>query len=62
MDGQQIEIRLARPEDAGVVCDILAEAADWLARRGEAMWRLRYHSDRHVGPYHVARYEYPLPP
>ena len=22
----------------------------------------RYHSDRHVGPYHVARYEYPLPP
>jgi GNAT superfamily N-acetyltransferase len=21
----------------------------------------RYHSDRYVGPYHVARYEYPLP-
>ncbi len=40
MDGQQIVIREARPENAGVVCDILAEAADWLERRGEAMWRL----------------------
>jgi GNAT superfamily N-acetyltransferase len=32
-------IRQATPADAGVVADILGEAAGWLRREGMAMWR-----------------------
>jgi hypothetical protein len=42
-----VEVRIAEAAEAGVVAAVLAEAAV-------------YHSDRRVGPYLVARYEYDL--
>lgn len=57
---RRIVIRQARPQDARVVGDILAEAAAWLAERGMAMWRLdelsadQVSADVAAGLFHIA--------
>ncbi len=40
-----MKIRAARPDDVGVVLDVLGDAAAWLQARGIRQWPERFDSD-----------------